>query len=57
MTKQEFIERIQEPSTKRGIVLLLTTVGCKVSPEHIEAIVTIGGLFISGIAIFTSDKK
>ena len=57
MTKQEFIERLQEPSTKRGIVLILTMAGCKISPENIEAIMTIGGLIISGIAIFTSDKK
>lgn len=57
MTKQEFIERLQEPSTKRGIVLLLTTVGCNVSPAYVDAIVTLGGLVIAGIAIFTSDKK
>lgn len=57
MTKQEFIERLEEPSTKRGIVLLLTTVGCNVSPEHVDAIVTLGGLVIAGIAIFTSDKR
>lgn len=57
MTKQEFIERLQEPSTRRGIVLILTMAGCKISPENIEAIMTIGGLFISGIAIFTSDKR
>lgn len=57
MTKQEFIERLEEPSTKRGITLMLTMIGCKVSPENVDAIVTLGGLVIAGIAIFTSDKK
>lgn len=55
--KKFILERLQEPSTKRGIVLLLTLVGVNVSPEQVDAIVTVGGMVISAIAIFTSDKK
>jgi hypothetical protein len=36
------VERLQEPSTWRGIIMLLTSLGVGIAPEMITAIVTAG---------------
>lgn len=54
--KSYFFDRIREPSTWRGIILLLTAIGVPVAPQLAEAIVT-AGLGMSGlIGVMTPDK-
>lgn len=40
--------QLKDGTTWRGITLMLTACGAKVSPEHSEAIV-IGGVFLAGL--------
>lgn len=50
-------EQGREPSTWRGIVLLLTACGANLSPEQREAIIT-AGLGVAGlIGVLFPDKK
>lgn len=43
------IERLKEPSTWRGLVMIATAAGAHWSPEHQEAVITVG-LSLAGIA-------
>lgn len=45
--KQYILERLKEPSTWRGLVLIATALGAKISPDQAEAIV-VAGLFLVG---------
>lgn len=57
MNKQYFVDRLAEPSTWRGLVLVVTAFGVKMNPEQIEAIVFVG-LFIAGmLGAVTKDSK
>lgn len=50
------LERAKEPSTWRGVVLLLTAIGVPIAPAMAEAIVS-AGLAVAGlIGIATPDK-
>lgn len=40
--------RLQEPSTWRGIVLMLTAMGTAIQPHYYQAIIT-GGMFLAGM--------
>lgn len=42
MMKQYLLERMREPSTWRGLVLVITSCGIAIRPEKIEAITFIG---------------
>lgn len=42
------LARLQEPSTWRGLVLIVSALGAALSPDQQEAIVT-GGLLLAGI--------
>ena len=42
------LNRMHEPKTWRGLVLIATAAGAKLAPDSIEAIVT-GGLLLAGI--------
>lgn len=54
--KQYIYDRLQEPSTWRGITLLLTALGVPLAPAMSEAIITVG-LGITGlIGALTCDK-
>lgn len=54
--KNYIFDRIREPSTWRGIILLLTAIGVPVAPQLAEAIVT-AGLGMAGlIGVMTPDK-
>lgn len=46
--KHYILDRMKEPSTWRGILLLLTAIGVPVAPELADHIVT-GGLALVGI--------
>ena len=50
------IERFREPSTWRGLALAATAFGIYLSPEQIEAIITVGLLITGALGIGTSDK-
>lgn len=54
--KQYFLQRLREPSTWRGIVMIVTATGVAISPEQEEAIISLG-LALSGIiGVGTVDK-
>ena len=46
--KTYLIDRLKEPSTWRGLVMIATACGAVLSPDQREAIVT-GGLLIVGL--------
>lgn len=46
--KQYIIDRLKEPSTWRGIVLVATALGATLTPEQAEAIV-VAGIGITGL--------
>jgi hypothetical protein len=55
--KQYLVERFQEPSTWRGVILILTAGGVQIAPQMMEAIVS-GGLFLAGlIGAGMADKR
>lgn len=47
------IERLQEPSTWRGFILLLTSLGVGITPELITPIVTAGTGLAGLVGIFS----
>jgi uncharacterized membrane protein len=51
------IERLKEPSTWRGIVMLVTGFGLALSSEMQEQIITVGISLTGLIGMLTSDKK
>lgn len=54
--KSYLIDRAKEPSTWRGIVLLLTAVGVPVAPAMSEAIVSVGLAVAGLIGVVTADS-
>jgi hypothetical protein len=54
--KQYILDRAKEPSTWRGLILLLTAIGVPVAPEMANAIVTIG-LGVAGLVGIASPDK
>lgn len=54
--KSYILERAKEPSTWRGLVLLLTAIGVPVAPAMAESIIS-AGLAVAGlIGVATSDR-
>lgn len=54
--KEYILDRAKEPSTWRGIILLLTAIGVPIAPEMANAIVS-AGLAVAGlIGVATPDK-
>ena len=56
VTKQWILDRLSEPSTYRGIILVLTAVGVQIQPAMIEAIISIGIGAAGVIGMVTADK-
>ena len=54
--KDYIIARMKEPSTWRGLFLLLTAIGVPVAPEMANAIITIGLGIAGAIGVATPDK-
>ena len=50
------IARLCEPSSWRGIILLLTVCGMKLEPDQQEAIIAAGLAIVGLIGVFTKDK-
>jgi hypothetical protein len=54
--KDYILERAKEPSSWRGLFLLLTAIGIPVAPELADAIIAVG-LALSGlIGVATPDR-
>lgn len=51
------LERISEPSTWRGLMMLATGFGIALSPETIEQVVIAGTAMTGLIGMFTTDGK
>jgi len=52
----KFIEIIIQPSTWRGLVLILSAIGINLEPDQAQAIITAGMGIAGAIGVFTSDK-
>jgi hypothetical protein len=50
------IARLYEPSSWRGIILLLTVCGMKLEPDQQEAIIAAGLAIVGLLGVFTKDK-
>jgi len=50
-------ERLKEPSTWRGIILLLTAAGVPIAPAMAEQIIAVGMAAAGLVAVATSDKR
>ncbi len=57
MDTQYIVARLREPSTWRGILMLCTALGVKISPEFQEAIMQLGLAAVGLVGMLTSDKK
>ena len=51
------LARLNEPSTWRGVLALLTSLGIALNPEQQAAIITAGLGLIGAVGVFTSDPK
>ena len=54
--KQYILERLKEPSTWRGIILILTAAGVPIAPEMQTAIISAGLALAGLIGVATPDK-
>lgn len=50
------LERMREPSTWRGVILLLTALGVPVAPAMADAIISVGLAVAGLIGVATPDK-
>jgi len=55
--KEYMLERLKEPSTWRGIILLLTAAGVPIAPAMGEAIICVGLALAGGVGVIAPDKK
>jgi hypothetical protein len=51
------LNRLREPSTWRGIVMVVTVFGVNLTPEEALAVASVGASIVAAIGIFTADKK
>ena len=54
--KSYILSRAKEPSTWRGIILLLTAVGVPVAPAMADAIVSVGLALAGAVGVLAADK-
>ena len=54
--KEYLLERMREPSTWRGIIMLLTAIGVPVAPAMADAIISVGLAVAGLIGVATPDK-
>ena len=50
------IDRAKEPSTWRGVILLLTALGVPIAPALAESIISVGLALTGVVGVFTTDK-
>jgi hypothetical protein len=56
-TKKYIKARLREPSTWRGVILLLTAVGVPIAPAMGEAVITVGLALAGGVGVVMPDGK
>ena len=54
--KTYLLERMREPSTWRGVIMLLTAIGVPVAPAMADAIISVGLAVAGLIGVATPDK-
>ena len=54
--KEYLLERMREPSTWRGLIMLLTAIGVPVAPAMADAIISVGLAVAGLIGVATPDK-
>jgi hypothetical protein len=54
--KDYLISRAKEPSTWRGLILILTAIGVPVAPAMAEAVVSVGLALAGAVGVLTADK-
>lgn len=55
MSRQQILDQLRQPSTWRGLVLLVSSLGVAIRPDVGEALIA-AGLALSGlIGVLTSD--
>ena len=57
VTKQWALDRLSEPSTWRGIILILTSAGVNIAPAMADAIIGAGIGICGLVGVLTADKK
>lgn len=57
MLKLYVVNRAKEASTWRGVVMLLTAVGLKITPEMADAIISVGIAVAGLVGILLPDSK
>lgn len=57
MLKLYVVNRAKEASTWRGIIMLLTAVGLKITPEMADAIISVGIAVAGLVGILLPDSK
>lgn len=57
MNKQFIMDRLQEPSTWKGLTLVAGLFGYAATPEEVEVIAGAATAVIALINIFTKEKK
>lgn len=55
--KEYILQRLKEPSTWRGIILILTSAGVGIEPAMADAIISAGIGLAGVIGVVTADKK
>lgn len=55
--KQFILQRLSEPSTWRGIILVLTSAGVNIAPAMADAIIGTGIGLAGIVGVLSSDKK
>lgn len=48
-------DRLKEPSTWRGLILICTAFGVPIAPQMANAIITIGLALAGGVGVITAD--
>lgn len=51
------LARLAEPSTFRGIFMLVTAAGVTISPEQASAVMGFGMAAVGAVGVFTKDAK
>lgn len=54
--KDYILARAKEPSSWRGLFMILTAIGIPIAPELADAIITVGLAIVGAIGVATADK-
>lgn len=57
MLKLYVVNRAKEASTWRGVIMLLTAVGLKITPEMADAIISVGIAVAGLVGMLLPDSK